>query len=329
MRSLLLCLFIASTELATAMAAPGDWQQVCAEARTAEFPPQDLPSAEAALEGCVSVDLYFGIGRPANPALARQCAYLEMNQGDELLWGGSSVLMMVYANGRGAARNFNLAIRLACENDLAPGGGQENRVIHLARLREENWQGQDFSICDDTTSGYWQGGCAWLEERIATAKREAKLKRLTAAWSEPDRKALAVLRTEFEHFLQARVEHEVDASGTARAMFAHQEQGALRDGFLAMVGALERGKIARFGAAQFAHADRQLNMAYRKIQSDAEFSYGTVTREGIRETQRLWIRYRDALAAFGRQRYPHVSPETLKTWLTRERTKMLQDYLRF
>jgi hypothetical protein len=331
MRQFLLFLLIAFADCNTALAASKNLEQLCAEASKAEFPRQDRPSPEeaSALAGCSSMDLYFGIGVPADPVRALKCAYAEMDQGDELLWGGSSILMMVYTNAQGAARNFDLAIRLACEKDLAPGGGQENRIEHLARLREENWQGHDFSICDDITSGYWQGNCAWLDERIAGARRESKLKRLTVGWHGSDQKALAALRADFERFLESRVEHEVDASGTARAMFAHQEEGALREGFLAMLNSLEYNRIPHFDAMQWAHANRDLNSVYRQIQSDSEFSYGTVTREGIKKTQRLWLRYRDAWVAFGSHRYPQITPDTWKTWLTRERTRMIKDYLEF
>jgi len=331
MRHIFFSFLIAATHFNISWAATPNWETFCIKASKTEFPGADRPSAEQAkaLAECASVDLYFGIGRPADPALARQCAYVEMGNGDELIWGGSSILIMAYANGRGATRNLDLAIRLACENDLAPGGGQAYRIEHLARLREENWEGNDFSICDDTTSGYWEGNCAWLDARIADAKRETELKRLTGDWNETERKAFAILRTDFERFVESRASHEVDASGTARAMLAHQEETSLRDGFLSLVEVAEHNTVPVFSAAQLAEADRELNRTYRQIQSDSEFSYGTVTRDGIKKTQRLWLKYRDAWVAFGRHKYPAVSPDLWKVWLNRERTKMLSDYLAF
>ena len=81
-----------------------------------ELPAADrpTPAEEKALAKCVSADLYFGFGQPADPAKARKCAYAEMDRNAKAPIGGKAMLMMIYANGKGAARNFDAAIKLAC-----------------------------------------------------------------------------------------------------------------------------------------------------------------------------------------------------------------------
>jgi uncharacterized protein YecT (DUF1311 family) len=56
--------------------------------------------------------------------------------------------------------------------------------------------------------------------------------------------------------------------------------------------------------------------------------WGTVTPEGIKAAQELWIAYRDAWVAFGKQRYPSVNAEGWKTFLTQQRIGMLNFFLR-
>lgn len=306
-----------------------DVQKVCAAVSGVNFPTQDRPSRETAngLSDCSSVDLYYGIGMPLDFIKARQCAFLEIDRGDHEIWGGSSILMMIYANARGTERNFGLAIKLACQNDLAPGGGQEYRIKHLAELRDKKWEGNNFSICDDTTSGYWQGNCEWLKERIANAKRNAQLEQISSQWSVPKKEALALLEDKFNRFVQLRTENEVDLSGTARSAMQIEEESVLRKEFLAKLEMLNNGALPQFTLEQFAGADKELNSVYQQIQLKTDLASGTVTREGVKKTQRSWLVYRDAWVKFGRQQFPDVGADNWKTWITRERVKMLMDLL--
>ena len=41
---------------------------------------QPTPAEEKALAKCVSADLYFGFGQPADPVKARKCAYAEIDR---------------------------------------------------------------------------------------------------------------------------------------------------------------------------------------------------------------------------------------------------------
>ena len=47
-------------------------------------------------------------------------------------------------------------------------------------------------------------------------------------------------------------------------------------------------------------------------------------KDGIRDAQRAWLRYRDAFLAFAALRYPQVTRDSLSAWLTEKRTKMLE-----
>lgn len=276
---------------------------------------------------CDSEELYYGFTAAPQPAQARQCAYRQRNRDDaDSPLSGAAILTMIYANGRGAARNFDLALRFACE---AGGAGAEisGRVAHLEKLKAAHFAGTDFDFCNDITSGYMEGACADRDERLATAGRQKKLNATIARWSDADRKAFAQLQRAAEQFFTSREKEEVDLSGTARAALMIEERAQLDNDFVAALADFEAGKLPHFTEADDRNADARLNAVYAKALKAGGPGMGTVTPEGIRKTQRLWIPYRDQWVVFGRQKYPSVAQESWKTWVTEQRIKQLQDFV--
>jgi len=299
---------------------------ICRAVRDREPPRADRPDAAttAGLKGCDSEALYYGIGMPADPVKARHCAFLERDAGDGAVFGGSVMLMTIYANGVGAKRDLDLATHLACGIEGAPFES-DGRVRHLAGLKAEASPGSDFHFCDDVTSGLAMGYCAGHQERIAGAKRDAALAALMREWSPAQREAFAPLQAAHQAFVEARGGGEVDMSGTARAAMQIGAEEEAREQFVEMLRLLSNGSAPLFTSAQHRAADAELNAVYRKALSEAEVEAGggAVSRAGIRDAQRAWLRYRDAFLAFARVKWPRVAPDSLATWLTIERTKML------
>ncbi|MGB6699785.1 MAG: hypothetical protein WBE80_14040 [Methylocella sp.] len=93
----------------------------CESLKTLSLPRADAPGAakRAALKGCNSEALYFGIGGEKDPVRARECAYLEQEEegdpgnsnGWPNLFAGTGMLMTIYANGVGAERNLDCPLR--------------------------------------------------------------------------------------------------------------------------------------------------------------------------------------------------------------------------
>lgn len=301
---------------------------VCRALRHREPPAADRPTAAEAraLRGCDSEALYYGIGTPPDPVRARQCAFLEMVSGEEPVFGGRTMLMTAYANGVGVVRNLDNAIHLACGIQGAPAE-VDGRVRHLVELRDSGWTGNDFDLCDDVTSGLMMGHCSAHAAAIAGARRTTVLARLTAGWSEADRRAFAPLRQAFDAYVEAHGRGEVDLSGSARGAMVTGAEEALRDEFVRMIDQLEGGAAPSATRAQLEAADGELNRVYREVMR-REFSaecVSCVTREGIRDAQRAWLRYRDAFLDFAAARYPQGSRDSLAAWLTRQRTELLSN----
>lgn len=301
---------------------------ICREHRAAEPPAVDRPTpAQArALEGCDSEALYYGIGRLADPVKARQCAFLEAEAegGSGDVFSGRTMLMTIYANGVGAARNLDVAIHMACGIDGAPEESH-GRVTHLARLRRSHWTGNDFSYCNDVTSGISTGACAEHDALVAESRREVQLAELAARWSPRERQLLGPLREANEAYVEAHGD-EVDLGPMGRDPGLIEDMDSLHAEFFAMVQRLDAGTAPNYSRERFEAADIALNAAYRQsIRGPFDLTCDTcVRREGIQNAQRAWLRYRDAFLAFAAVKYPQVSRDSLAAWLTEQRTARLR-----
>jgi uncharacterized protein YecT (DUF1311 family) len=302
----------------------------CKKYKNVPIPREDQPTPEQAkaLADCSSADLYYGFDHPAAPVKARLCAYAESAREENGVLVGKSILTMIYANGRGATRNFDLALRFACEANAFPGES-ERRIPHLEQLKAQNWSGSDFDFCDDIGDSMFAAFCSEKDYKFAAAKRRKQLNAILAKWSNAERQAFVNLQKAASAFFESRQKNEVDQSGTSRYTAAFSEQSELEESFFSALSGFEAAKMPNFTSAGFTKADTELNAAYAKALKLAARPgrQGTINVDGIRETERLWLKYLVAWVAFARQKYPQVTADSWRGWLTEERTKQLQDLL--
>lgn len=302
-----------------AFAAPSYEAQCQALGKTA------YPAAEPdGLAGCSAVRLYYGIGTPVDHVRARQCA-LATPGDDQPFREDRGVLMMVYANGQGVARDFTLARKAACEAGGAPAE-VAGRLEHLAEMEAGRSKGS-IDVCDDATSGYMGGWCASVANQLKEQKGGAGFAKMIAAWSAREKQAFAMLDSRASAFFDLRSVEEVDLSGTARSAFTIGEEARQREDFRLAVAAFEKGALPQGGDADFARLDARLNAVYRQLKALPEPRFGTIRFEGIQRTQRAWLAYRDAWVAFGKVRYPQVAPNAWRAYFTRKRIAMLEGLL--
>ena len=317
-------------------------QEICAGLRHLRPPAGDVPGrGEGAPAGrCDSRALYYGIGETSDPAKARACAFYEIGRADlgEDPFSGTGMLMTIYANGRGAARDLDLATALACRVPGAPAE-LDGRIRHLQAMKANPSEAKTFDYCDDITSGLAGAQCAARDADMADSRRDARIDAMTAGWREPDRTAFAPLRRAAETYARVSADNEVDMSGTARGMFAIERREAVLDAFTTLLAKLEAGHLPPAGKRDARRADAALNRVYRKImairlapgdvsgyQSADSLPSTTVTHDGIRTAERAWIAYRDAWTAFAARRFPALAPARLAAYLTRERITDLEPF---
>jgi hypothetical protein len=301
-----------------------DAKQMCAAAKDVELPAADkpTPAEEKALASCVSLDAYFGFGQTVDPVKARKCAFAEIDRGAKVPLGGRVILMMVYANGKGAVRNYDAAIKLACELGGAPGD-DAGRVYQLDRLKKQNWTGNNFSVCDHSSGREMYEQCAILTERFDKIERDQKFNELTSAWKPAEKKAFHTLMGEANRFYEVQAKNGVNLEGT----FEVQEEIFFKNNLLSAFQAFERGELPKYSAEEFQKSEAEEQAAYLRTQNGPDTKWGTITRESVRKSQDEWLRYRNAWIAFGKQKYPSVSEQSWKAWLDQDRTVMLNRFL--
>jgi uncharacterized protein YecT (DUF1311 family) len=314
-----------------------DVQAVCDKAVNVQVPVNDIPTDadQAALKNWLFADSYYGNGVKTDYTVARKCAFNERASGDESLFGGSRILMMIYANGYGVTKNLDLAIKFACES----GGSAaevERRVHHLNELKtkpadqplraciERRGLPADYcngrvDVCDDVTDGEREEDCAQRASDIVEAENKASMHNFISSWPAEHQKSFEKLYNVADLYFGVHATNEVDLWG-CRAAFGVKEQDSMRWQFRASIKNFENGKTPSYTTEDFAKADRRLNAVYAAaLKTVADRVPEGITTDGIRRTQKGWLIYRNAWVRFAALRYPAVSSRSIKTWLTLER----------
>lgn len=304
-------------------------KDICRKFIAVTPPAADRPDAKtvAALGQCDSDELYYGRDGSADPEAARACAFGGHDIND---LGGDTMLMMIYANGVGAKRRLDVAIALACTVTTVAPVEIDWRVKHLYELMQRNWGGHDFDVCGYVTSGVMQNFCAMRDARTNDAENDAQADKVAGHWKTgPAADRLGKLRQMADAFIQSHVDNEISMLGTGSPAIVIDEQTRLNKQLDDDLAGFAAGKPPCAGAERAVGADAKLNAAYRKIQQAAEQEFyeasGHLTQAGIKDTQRAWLKFRDAWVAFVAAAYPGVSKDAVINWLTLRRIDQLEE----
>jgi uncharacterized protein YecT (DUF1311 family) len=291
--------------------------------------------ATPGLDGsCDSLASYYAIERPKDLDAARRCAYAERSGGAADGLGGAGVLMMIYANGDGVSRDLPLAKSFACEASWAEAE-YEGRIQQLDAMARDPAAAGRIDVCDHVTSGMIGGFCTELWGRQEEDGRRARYRALARGWTPAQRQALASLREAASAYFVSSGLEEVDRSGTGRNSFSIERTQALEKALLEAIESSEQDRLPGGGTAAATAADAELNEAYAALMArmrTREAQVGrkdcpflpTVKADGVRDTQRAWLEYRDAFVSFAHVRHPQVPGSAWIEALSRERIRQLE-----
>ena len=311
-------------------------QRTCLRSATLSIPSADLPTvAQAAhLMSCNSEALYYGFNGTPDYVRARKCAYLERAAGNRFPVASSAILSMIYANGLGVKRNFPLATKFACEAGGAPAeiNSRINHLKYLAAMKGPTRPRFDF--CDDITSGYMDGICTGIVATYRDGQREKVIEEITTDYTPLQRVAFAALQSAASRYFDAHAKNEVDLSGTARGAFWIEDIEHSWNTFLRDLRTLEANNLPKTSPHATDQDDARLNARLRQVLAQSYLRQrppqgfpppgipvagGTISRQGIRADQRLWISYRAAWQHFAALRKPTLSEYTVDAWITEQR----------
>jgi hypothetical protein len=323
--------------LAASFGQPGqDLSQKCKKYKEVDLPKKDEPTEEdkssQAME-CSPMESYYGFDALSDPEDARRCALLQVTGQRRATSYTPLVLTMIYANGKGASRNFDVALRFACESlEMSPE--LKSSVERIEKLKAQHWNSSDYDVCDgipDRTASGSDGMvvsfCSERKERFAAAARHKQLLAIRSKWSTADSQAFDKLQKAANDFFDSRSDLEVDQSGSGRSIMVSSERSGLDRDFESALLRFESGSLPHFTSAEFTKADAELNALYNGALKEAarRDRKGTITADGIRTTERAWLHYLVAWVAFAHQKYPQVTADSWRCWLTQERIKQLHE----
>ncbi|MDB5747176.1 MAG: hypothetical protein JWP72_2024 [Massilia sp.] len=302
-----------------------DWHRQCM--RVAHLAPSRAYAAAPTAEGqrTKATDLYY-LKRDQAATTAGEWRQV---RAQALALGDDAVLMMLYANGYGVARDTDRAIYHACRLDTAKAE-MEARLDYLASGSVAS-DGQPFDLCDHITSGRMGGICAAIGEGRDDRVRRARLDCFTATLPAAARQPFASLRKAADAFAQKSA-GEVDMTGTGGAGFAFRHAGRRDKEFMDTLFKAASGKLARASAAQLARLEREMDAHYRAVLATPSkndhhperIHYLTATRDDVRTTGRAWLAYRDAWAAYLAAARTPTDLVSIQAELTRQRIAQLK-----
>lgn len=293
--------------------------------------------APTSLPSCHSLWRYYGFGgEQQDTEAARKCAWKERalflkdgqvqgGPGDD----GLETLANIYANGVGVPRDVRLALRFACESAKL----QTLTTAHIDDLEDllaepaPKSKKEYFNMCDGSPVTPEVAICANWQEVLNDDDRGARFAQITSKWTAPQKAAFATLLKAEGAYAAAHGRGEVNMAGTMRAVFEVDAEAAVHNDFAAALESFEAGHLPAAAEPHPEAADAALNQEYRAIMTSAQQhkdEYGAVDPDGIRNTERAWLKYRDAWIAFAALRYPQVDRSVWLDLLTRDRTLVLK-----
>ena len=213
--------------------------------------------------------------------------------------------------------------------ELVPSAEMDNAIDdYLPRWKAG--RPHAFDLCQYITSGTGSGFCSERRAIELEKIRTTKLKRFREALKPGVGALLDSASVAHGKFAMLRAVHEQGFFGSARASFAIDSVQEQREEFLGLV--VGAGKVKGGAKPQlFRATDDALNRAWRNLLKKVRASPGdasvynlsNISEEGLRATQRAWLRYRDATASLLAALDPALTKEQYRSRLTAERTEQL------
>jgi hypothetical protein len=327
-RSIALLLVLASASItALAQEAP---DPSCAALAKTTIPPSHISHGKSPdPQICNSWGIYYKSGNSIQHEDALNCALAERRDAEEANSDPSetnltyAVLTMIYADGKGVAPNLKLAARFACQLQ-----GREGYDIRLVKMlnskRLQSVTKVDFNICDGFSTLDIVYACLTLDERKTAVAIIAVGDRLNAGGDAQQRTAFNRVLTARKAYLDAHDGEQ--GTGTSDIVQGIREaRYELEVDWLKSLNDFAAGKLPNFTDQDFATADAELNADYQQTRKSTLACDSDLCTQAnqLQKVERIWLVYREAWVGYAKLRWPSVSADNWRTWLTRDRTSEL------
>jgi uncharacterized protein YecT (DUF1311 family) len=296
-------------------------------------PVADMPSAKdrKRLQGCSAESLYYGLGTTPNAKDARLCAFIELDEDPGALpFGGAAMLMTIYGNGSGVARNPSMAKHFACMLDNLSPSDLDELAKHIDESTRTGKRIVD--ICDLRE---WWGGfigyvCGAHQEAFEFARLENEERSIVSRWPTPRREAFGLLKKAADIYEQRRKLAEILEPDGERIGTQQYYEKTFRSEFVVMLKAVESPD--GLAAKDLKALDRELNVIYRALMKALELVHADnpdtkmQSSSSLREAELAWLQYVDAWEHFRSETYPDLPSDRLRAQLTEQRIVALNAF---
>jgi uncharacterized protein YecT (DUF1311 family) len=159
-------------------------------------------------------------------------------------------------------------------------------------------------------------------------RREAVIQVLSKDWSNTALHALDSLFKAKNDFLSEREFAETYDDGVPSDLAKANQREDDENDFLDTLLQIDEGNLPSQSDLSVQQLDKRLNSTYRSVQAGDEeiwLSADEITKTGVRDTERLWIAYRDAWVHLVSVKYPQTNPNSLLYALNQHRLGQLSE----
>lgn len=284
---------------------------VCDGVAHGVIPATDYPSAAEKIEfkdkSCLNYRYGFGVKKDL--IKYRKCLLSQQNNEVDVI--------DMYASGLGVRKNRKLAIRLVCNTDDANSDSEtiinalknEDELFDYCSVIEANMGGNEDSFCSDR----------FID--IQVGKYNSALDAMMSTWPQSHQVAFKNLRDKADAYFKAHADLENTNWGTDRYKDTIDESLGEINEFLITINKFEKGVFPHND--NYSSADKNLNATYTKTMHCDRGNDYHFNLDDCKETERKWIKYKEAWIEFAGLHFPQLKPQVLQTWLTEKRIKEL------
>jgi hypothetical protein len=239
----------------------------------------------------------------------------------------ADVLLMLYINGLGVKFNPNLAIKYLCSDDteIADPSEELDEIVHIKKTDVPPTEPMD--ICKFAANTRAIDLCTGISKRMVGNTNKHELDEITSRMNAEQKASFDRLQQAVNNFVDALgndvyLDHE---AGSNRSILATSSEIAEKKQFLEDIKQFEAGDFPSYTNEQFVGLDKKLNKAYQDYMHTTPDAHkpgpldSAITKNDVRKSERLWLKYRDAWVDFGSKRYPTVQAYIWKALFTDRR----------
>ena len=306
---------------------------ICSATESISIPKYDLPTEQdkITLKNCDAITYYYGLdGYSINYTAARKCALLNIEKFTDPsneMFSDQEILAMIYANGYKVNHTIKLATKFLCSTlDDTDDIALENLIQNLQVDQYNN--DFRFDICDkaddpNTINPNTITRCnEWLTMKTNQSDRIGNTNFILMKLPKVQQDSFNKLYIAEESYITAYINSaEVDLS-MYEDRVTYTTTDAMEYEFYERFNSAMQNKLPTYSDIEFNDLDKKLNQIYLHALESKEERI-KLTIEGIKQTQRLWIAYREAWVNFMQLHSSNINKNSIRAWITIDKIKDL------